>query len=311
MNEVDLRRIDLNLLVVFDVLMAERSVTRAAARLHRTQSAVSHALARLRAQLGDPVLVRTAGGMRASPFAEALIAEVRPILRSVQRVLTPPAAFNPAESARVFRLALPDVAPSLFPRLCGVVLAAAPRATLEWIPHGPATLLAGAEGQADAALVPAALPLPEGVAGDDAGAIGWATFMRADHPARAHWSSRSWPRWGHVVVQMGDRLTSPVDSSLRTSRPRRVVARVPHFAAVGPLLTCTDAIATLPRVAMAEAMALYRLTAVRAPAALAPMPHRIVYSARLAGDPANRWIRERLGAVWSAVRDEADALVAA
>jgi hypothetical protein len=61
MNEIDLRRFDLNLLVVFEVLMAERGVTRAAERLGRTQSAVSHSLSRLREQLGDPLLVRLLG----------------------------------------------------------------------------------------------------------------------------------------------------------------------------------------------------------------------------------------------------------
>ena len=65
MNEIDLRRFDLNLLVVFDVLMTERSVTRAAERLGRTQSAVSHSLSRLREQFGDPLLVK--GGCGCSP----------------------------------------------------------------------------------------------------------------------------------------------------------------------------------------------------------------------------------------------------
>jgi len=70
MNEIDLRRFDLNLLVVFDVLMIERSVTRAAERLGRTQSAVSHSLSRLREQFGDPLLVK--GGLRMQPTAFAL-----------------------------------------------------------------------------------------------------------------------------------------------------------------------------------------------------------------------------------------------
>ena len=63
MNDIDLRRFDLNLLVVFEVLMAELSVTRAAERLGRTQSAVSHSLARLRQQLGDPLLLKGARRM--------------------------------------------------------------------------------------------------------------------------------------------------------------------------------------------------------------------------------------------------------
>ena len=67
MHEIDLTRLDLNLLVTFEVLMTEGSVTRAAQRLGRTQSAVSHALARLRRQLGDPLLVKIGTGMAPSP----------------------------------------------------------------------------------------------------------------------------------------------------------------------------------------------------------------------------------------------------
>lgn len=85
MNEIDLRRVDLNLLVVFDVLMEERSVTRAADRLGRTQSAISHALGRLREQLGDPLLVKSGMRMLPSPFAEHLVMEVRPILANMAR----------------------------------------------------------------------------------------------------------------------------------------------------------------------------------------------------------------------------------
>ena len=70
MNKIDLRRFDLNLLVVFEVLMTERNVTRAAERLGRTQSAVSHSLSRLRSQLGDPLLIK--GGRRMEPTAVAL-----------------------------------------------------------------------------------------------------------------------------------------------------------------------------------------------------------------------------------------------
>src|SRR6516162_2998920 len=102
MNEIDLRRFDLNLLVVFDVLMTERSVTRAAGRLGRTQSAISHSLARLRDQLGDPLLVR--GGRRMEPtgFALQFIDQVRPILTGIRRVLSARQAFEPKTSRRVF-----------------------------------------------------------------------------------------------------------------------------------------------------------------------------------------------------------------
>ncbi|MGZ3324489.1 MAG: LysR family transcriptional regulator, partial [Xanthobacteraceae bacterium] len=98
MSEIDLRRFDLNLLVVFDILMLERSVTRAAERLGRTQSAVSHSLSRLREQFGDPLLIK--GGVRMQPtaFALDLIEQARPMLGGIQRVLTPQHIFDPATS---------------------------------------------------------------------------------------------------------------------------------------------------------------------------------------------------------------------
>jgi len=108
MNQIDLTRIDLNLLAIFEVLMEERQVSRAAERLGRTQSALSHALARLRRQLGDPLLVRVGGTMQPSPLALALSEEIQPILRSIRRTLAPRQPFDPATSERVFRIAMAD-----------------------------------------------------------------------------------------------------------------------------------------------------------------------------------------------------------
>ena len=114
MNQIDLRRFDLNLLVVLDVLMAERGVSRAAARLGRTQSAVSHSLARLREQLGDPLLLKGGRRMEPTAFALELMEQVRPLLGGLQRVLAPRRRFDAATSTRVFRLAAPDFAQAMF-----------------------------------------------------------------------------------------------------------------------------------------------------------------------------------------------------
>src|SRR5687768_10759890 len=149
MNQIDLRRFDLNLLVVFEVLMLERSVTRAAERLARTQSAVSHSLSRLREQLGDPLLIR--GGRRMEPAAFALdfIEQARPILRSIQRVLSPRQAFEPATSRRVFRFAAPDFAFTLFADLLAGLRADAPGVSIEWTGPRDSMLLEVVDGQLD------------------------------------------------------------------------------------------------------------------------------------------------------------------
>lgn len=311
MHDIDLRRLDLNLLVTFEVLMTERSVTRAAERLNRTQSAVSHALARLREQVGDPLLIKMGGRMTPSPFAERLIDDVRPILRSIQRVLKPPQPFDAATSTRTFRIAISDIAPSLFPRLMAEASRAAPHVTIDWVTENPQTALAVADGQIDVAFVASALKLPEAIARQEAGDIPWATFMRAEHPARNAWNAAAWTRWPHVLVQIGNSLQSPVAAASENVRDRHVAARVLNFSAVAPLLARTDCVATLPAIVMHEALERHGLCAVAPPFAVPSMPHRFIWSERLSNDPALRWLRELLIDAFAIVRSESESQVLA
>lgn len=310
MHEIDLRKIDLNLLLVFQVLMAERSVTRAAERLGRTQSAVSHALGRLREQLADPLLVKTAHGMRASAYAEALTEKVRPILADIQRVLAPAQAFEPAYTERIFRLALPDLAQNLFAQLLHRVQQLAPHAALEWTAPSEALQTQLLEGSLDLAIVPSSLQLADGLQSAPVGDLHWACFGRADHPARGNWGVAQWSAWPHVVVRVGNRLNSPVSqTSAFLGIERRIGAWVPNFSAVAPLLAQSDLLATLPAAALVDATALHRLQVQAVPFAIAPMPHGVVWSARHATDAAVLWLRGLLESVWSDMLRRADALV--
>lgn len=107
---MDLRRVDLNLLVVLDVLLAERNVTRAAQRLNMSQPATSTALARLRKQFDDPLLVKSGRVLRPTARAQALVEPLREVLRTLERsVLTAP-GFDPATDARTFTLMTGDYA---------------------------------------------------------------------------------------------------------------------------------------------------------------------------------------------------------
>ncbi|WP_213571442.1 LysR family transcriptional regulator [Rhodococcus sp. USK13] len=104
----DLRRIDLNLLVAFEALMSERSVTRAAERLGIGQSAMSSTLGRLRKLLGDPVLVRDGRRLVATPFAESLIEPVRRLLNDAEHLLARRETFNPATDSRTLTVLIVD-----------------------------------------------------------------------------------------------------------------------------------------------------------------------------------------------------------
>ncbi len=126
MHQIDLSDIDLNLLVVLDVLLEERNVTRTAERLHRTQSAMSHALGRLREQLQDPILVRVSGQMRPTPKAGRLQPEVRRLLRSIERMLSDREQFDPQLSRRIFTVVAPDFVATVLPALMQSILREAP-----------------------------------------------------------------------------------------------------------------------------------------------------------------------------------------
>lgn len=309
MHEIDLRKIDLNLLLVFQVLMTERSVTRAAERLGRTQSAISHALARLRDQLGDPLLVKTAQGMRASAYAETLALRVRPILADIGRVLTPAQAFDPASTERIFRLALPDLAQNLFAQLLGRIRAQAPRAALEWTAPTDDMQAQLLEGTLDLAIVPASLQLADGLQSTSVGALAWACFGRADHSAWARWDTAQWAAWPHVVVRVGNRLNSPVSqASAFLGIERRIGAWVPHFSAVAPLLAQSDLLATLPLAALVDAMQVYPIRVQPLPFRMTPMPHVLVWSTRPNSDEALHWLRAQVEGIWLEMLARADAL---
>lgn len=308
MNKIDLRRIDLNLLLVFDVLMAECSVTRAAGRLGRTQSAVSHALARLREQLDDPLMVKSGGRMVPSPFAEGLVGEVRLVLSHVQRILVPPRAFEPASTTRHFRVAIPDFNDSIFPLLAARVRREAPHAVLEWVTRDERAAVAVAEGQIDLAVVPAVQTLPDGVAGSGRLPLSWASFVRQGHPAIKQWNKAAWSKWPHVSVRVGSPFASPVETAAnRVAGKRQIAVWVPHFSAVAPLLAQTDLIATLPMLIMLDRLEHYGLRALKSPIKVEPMPHRLIWSARLAKDPGLCWLRDRVEQVLTEVIAAAEA----
>ena len=217
--------------------------------------------------------------------------------------------FDPATSRRVFRIALPDLTPSLFPRLMARVRRESPGASVEWVTRTRETMLALSEGQIDIALLPSAMPLQEGLQREEVGALKWATFARLDHPAAADWGAGAWARWPHVVVSASERMASPVSTAAGNDRRRTVGARVPQFSAVAPLLAHTDLLATLPIVVMHEDIERFGLCALPAPIPLPPMPHCFVWSQRLGNDPALRWIREHLREVFNEVLYAADKLV--
>lgn len=123
-----LRQFDLNLLVILEALITECHVSRAADKVFLSQSAMSHALNRLREQLDDPLLIRYGQGLKPSPKALEMLPEIQTALRLIEHQLSPPAPFDPAKTERTFTLAVTDfVETVILPELLPILIEQAPR----------------------------------------------------------------------------------------------------------------------------------------------------------------------------------------
>lgn len=311
MNEIDLSRVDLNLLVTFEVLMSEGSVTRAAARMGRTQSAVSHSLARLREQVGDPLLVKLGNGMAPSPFAQRLIEDVRPILRSIRRAISPPEPFDPSTSRRVFRVAIADFVPTLLPLVISDVQQRAPGVAVEWTAPNLQTMTAIAESQLDIALVASTVALPEGVQQRATGAEQVLTLAREGHPAIASWGAQAWTRWPHIQVQLGERIRGEVERAVTEQGLTRTIgATIPNFSQIPALLARTNLLATMTPLVVNGDLEQFGLVALEPPVPIRPTSFCFVWSFRLENDPGSRWFRERVIEAFGALQRDVAAKVA-
>lgn len=306
MNEIDLSRVDLNLLTVFEVLMETRSVTGTAQKIGRTQSAVSHSLARLRAQLGDPLLVRVGGKMQPSPYAEMIIADVRPILRSIRRVIAPRELFDPATSERIFRIAMPTLT-KVIAEVSARVETEAPNVRIEWLPAHRDVYAALSEGLIDLAHLGGEPRLPDGLESQVMDPFSWVTFARQDHPACSDWGLEAWHRYPHVMVNVTQSMQNPFPAASQGDPgARRVSAMIGDSAGVASLLEKSDFLATFPAMLLAWDMDAFGLRAMRPPVDLGSVLVRFFWSSRLANDAGGSWLRSIVIETYRRLQAEAE-----
>lgn len=292
----NLRGLDLNLLVVLDALLAERSVTRAGTRVGLSQPAVSNALGRLRALLGDPLLVRAGSVMRPTPRALELAGPVRQALGTLERALSPAASFDPATSSRVFRLcATEDLEVTLVPRLLERLGAAAPGVDL---------VMTGGAGDAEAGLRGGRFDAYLGVWFDIPAALHshllryerFGCIARRGHPAIAgELTLAAYAAAGHVLVTAGERAGRAIDTALTDQGlGRRVVVRTPSLLVAPHIVARTDLIATLP-LSVATLFAEGLPLEIYAPPLDTPgLAVHLVWHPRTHDDAPQRWLRQQV-----------------
>lgn len=289
---VDLHKLDLNLLLTLDVLLREHHVTRAAARLNLSQSAVSVHLARLREVLGDPLLLPGPRGMRPTARADALREPLRDALDALRHALAGPAAFDPAQAVHTWRIAAYDYSESavLLPALAGL-RAAAPGTRLAVLQTTPGRIGQLAEqGDIDLALH-SHDDAPPGLHHRKLFSERYVLAGRADHPRlkRRPTLAQFCQLEQAVVSPEGGGFTGSTDAALAARGLRRtVVLSVPHFLFLGAVLANTDLVAMLPeRIAHGQP----GLRLVEAPLEVPGFDMTMLWPERLHRDPAHAWLR--------------------
>jgi len=288
---------DLNLLLAFDALWAERNVTRAARRIGLTQSALSHALSRLRLQLDDP-LFRPAPprGMLPTPKAQALAGPLAEALALIRSAVESPAPFDPRRLRRTFTLATADYGELvILPRLVAAVARAAPEVTLVVRPisMSPERELGAGEHDIAFSLANNVDPsLRSQILFED----GFVCLLRRGHPlAKKRLTLDRYTKLSHVLIAPSGVGEGIVDQALRAlGRSRRIAVRTAHFL-VAPLAVAeSDHIITLPERIVRGALPPSRFAIMRPPVEVPGFSMAAVWHPRHDADPGHAWLREMI-----------------
>jgi DNA-binding transcriptional LysR family regulator len=300
---MNLRSIDLNLLVLFDALIEMRSVRRAGERVGLSQSATSHALDRLRKLLGDELLVRTASGMEPTPRALSLAGPLRLALQDIQTALAPD-RFEPAEAEIGLTIAVETHETIVvLPLLVDEVRREAPGIALTIKSGSLEEILNGVDqGRVDVAIglfkgIPDRFMTCRLLSDEHA------CVIRADHPiARSPLTLDLYLDAPHLLISMSGSATNAVDDALADQGLRRRIAmQMPHGLAAVIALTRSDMITSVTR-------GVARVFAAAAPAVVMDLPFnvpastfRLVWNRRFHTDPARVWLRRKLVVIAAAI----------
>jgi DNA-binding transcriptional LysR family regulator len=297
MKEIDLRRADLNLLLLFQTLLAERHVGRAARRLHLTQSAASHALGRLREMFGNPLFVRHPKGVEPTSRALALAPAVADLLDRARLILASPAGFDP-DAPHTFTIASADLGVfTILVPLIKQLRSTAPKINLRVRALDGTRIVAAFDRQeVDCAL----MPLPEApvrVAREPVLQERYVGIARRGNPALKgrKLSPKRWAALPHLLVSPRGEDSSESDQHLaKLGLKRHIVMVVPHFLAA-PLIVASSDLVTLiaERVARHFAKEL-DLAIFEPPVAVQGFAIDLLTSVGRANDPALQWLRKEI-----------------
>jgi DNA-binding transcriptional LysR family regulator len=291
----DLRRIDLNLLVILDALLSEQHVTRAAERLHLSQPAVSHALARLRDLLGDPLLVRAGSNLVPTARALELVAPLAEVLAQVQSLLAPN-TFDPANTRRTFRVAMSDYgAAIILPGLIRALRREAPGIDLQ-ISHASREGMLDGVLNGDIDVAAGVFPeLPNELRSTPLFEEHYVCLLdRESLPANGQLDLPTYLSRPHVLLEMRGSGTPEIERTLTALRERRRVAiSLPHWSVAPQFIRDTDLILTVASRGLRD-IDQQALIVVPPPFEIPPFTFVLAWHKRRGGDQALNWLNRRI-----------------
>ncbi|CAA0104492.1 PCP degradation transcriptional activation protein [BD1-7 clade bacterium] len=284
---------DLNLLPVFQVLLEEQNVTRAAGRLNLSQPAISRNLARLRILFDDPLFTRSPKGLSPTPRALSIALTLQSTLQEISHLIEPE-IFDPATSDRHFRIATTDYGTQvLLPALIEQLQARAPNVELEILPWDEGVIHNLDSLDIDMAIC-TVNDAPAGVHGRGVGDDEFVCVLRKGHPlVNQGLTLENYANNKHALITMGGERKGVIDYALEEQGlQRKVTLRVPHFVAALALVARTDLILTVPKGLAKSCADAYSLDILPLPLPQSRFTYSIVWHERMLKDPGHQWLRQ-------------------
>jgi DNA-binding transcriptional LysR family regulator len=295
MNSAHDARPDLNLLYALEALLTERSVTRAASKLGLTQPAMSHALRRLREQLGDPILVRGSRGMVPTPRAQDLAISVRRALEEARNTLESQSGFEPLTSRRSFTLSTADLGQLLLlPPLLARLTHEGPGIDLNVRPLGPLPEILE-DGTIELALGTSVPEIP-GLYRQTLFTERFVCVVREGHPkVKKKLDLEQFVALQHILISPKGLGMGTVDRALaERGLSRRVALRVPSFLAAPMIVAESDLVLTCPSRIARALSSMLPLKVLPPPLELTGFTTYAVWHERMHHDPAHMWLRRTI-----------------
>ena len=294
---MNFRGLDLNLLVVLDALLTEKSVTRTGERIHLSQSATSNALSRLREYLDDELLVQVGNKMVLTSRAESLAEPVRNLLLRTEAVLRPEAEFCPETSGRMFRLLMSDYAALVvmqdgLPRL----KSCAPDVGVEVLPLTDIATQTLERGEVDFLIGPRQLMSPDHPC-EDLYTDRWVCIAWADNPqVRGPLTPEQYLSMRHAGIRIGLQRTAPLDEDFLQSQGhhRRFDLIMSSFTLLPQLIVGTNLLGTVHERIARHFARILPLRVLPAPIEIPPMVATIQWHQIHGVDRGSRWFRKTL-----------------